>query len=250
MLKYMDYAYAVYKERSFTKAAEKLYISQPALSLTIKKLENELGYPVFERCGKEIGLTPVGEKYIRAIEAIMDIQQGLQKGIEDLVELRSGHVSLACATVISSYVLPDLIKEFRKHYPNVDFEVTVCEAADQERRVENGMVDIAIDGAVGRLAGMEYIPYFDEQLVLSGEEYRMYVTLGQFSIIRLERDAQLVVPVLEYSIPTKECCDNPGCAEDPCEMFSRIPFPEAQFTPTGCDRDCDQSCGYTTTGNC
>lgn len=167
MLKYMDYAYAVYKERSFTKAAEKLYISQPALSLTIKKLENELGYPVFERCGKEIGLTPVGEKYIRAIEAIMDIQQGLQKGIEDLVELRSGHVSLACATVISSYVLPNLIKEFRQHYPNVDFEVTVCEAADQERRVENGTVDIAIDGAVGRLAGMEYVPYFDEQLVLA-----------------------------------------------------------------------------------
>ena len=91
---------------------------------------------------------------------------------------------------------------------------------------------------------------FDEQLVLSGEEYRLFVTLGQFSIIRLERDAQLVVPVLDYSIPTKECCDNPGCAEDPCEMFSRIPFPEAQFAPAGCDRECDQSCGYTTTGNC
>jgi len=91
---------------------------------------------------------------------------------------------------------------------------------------------------------------FDEQLVLSGENYRLYVTLGQFSIIRLERSAQLVVPVLDYSIPTKECCDSPGCAEDPCEMFSRIPFPEGQFAPAGCDRDCDQSCGYTTTGNC
>ena len=91
---------------------------------------------------------------------------------------------------------------------------------------------------------------FDEQLVLSGEDYRLYVTLGQFSIIRLERSAQLVVPVLDYSIPTKECCDSPGCAEDPCEMFSRIPFPEAQFAPAGCDRECDQSCGYTTTGNC
>ena len=91
---------------------------------------------------------------------------------------------------------------------------------------------------------------FDEQLVLSGEDYRLYVTLGQFSIIRLERSAQLVVPVLDYSIPTKECCDSPGCAEDPCEMFSRILFPENQFAPTGCDRECDQSCGYTTTGNC
>jgi hypothetical protein len=80
---------------------------------------------------------------------------------------------------------------------------------------------------------------FDEDLVLSEEGRRLYVTLGQFSIIRLERDAQLVVPVLAYSIPTKECCDSPGCAEDPCELFSRIPFPEEQFVPTGCDRNCD-----------
>ena len=76
---------------------------------------------------------------------------------------------------------------------------------------------------------------FDEELVLSGDKHRLFVTLGQFSIVRLERDAQLIVPVMDYSIPTKECCDSPGCAEDPCELFSRIPFPAAQFTPKGCD---------------
>ena len=94
---------------------------------------------------------------------------------------------------------------------------------------------------------------FDEELVLSGESRRLFVTLGQFSIIRLERDAQLVVPVLDYSIPTKECCDSGGCAEDPCEMFSRIPFPAKQFAPRGCDQKADDSdnCGcYTTTGSC
>lgn len=95
---------------------------------------------------------------------------------------------------------------------------------------------------------------FDDELVLSGESRRLFVTLGQFSIIRLERDAQLIVPVLDYSIPTKECCDTPGCAEDPCEMFSRIPFPAAQFAPRNCDRKKDPDSGscdcYTTTGNC
>ena len=88
---------------------------------------------------------------------------------------------------------------------------------------------------------------FDDQLVISGENRRLFVTLGQFSIIRLERDAQLIVPVLDYSIPTKECCDNPGAAEDPCEMFSRIPFPAAQFAPRGCDRQNVQDDCYTTT---
>ncbi len=83
---------------------------------------------------------------------------------------------------------------------------------------------------------------FDEELVLNGEQRRLLVTLGQFSIIRLERDAQLVVPILDYSIPTKECCDTPGCGEDPCELFSKIPFPEQAFAPTGCDKDC-KDCG-------
>ena len=82
---------------------------------------------------------------------------------------------------------------------------------------------------------------FDEALVLTPENRRLLVTLGQFSIVRLERDAQLIVPVLDYAIPTKECCDGGGsCAEDPCELFSRIPFPAAQFAPSGCDRDCDR----------
>ena len=76
---------------------------------------------------------------------------------------------------------------------------------------------------------------FDNELVVSGERRRLFVTLGQFSVIRLERDAQLVVPVLDYAIPCKECCDNPGSSEDPCEMFSRIPFPAQEFSPTGCD---------------
>ena len=84
---------------------------------------------------------------------------------------------------------------------------------------------------------------FDDELVLSSDRRRLYVTLGQFSIIRLERDAQLVVPVLDYSIPSKECSDAVGSTEDPCEMFSRIPFPTQQFTPRGCDTQEDSGCG-------
>ena len=85
---------------------------------------------------------------------------------------------------------------------------------------------------------------FDDELVLSGERRRLFVTLGQFSIIRLERSAQLIVPVVDYAIPSKECCENPGCTEDPCEMFSRIPFPTRQFAPNGCD-----PCGEPDTGD-
>lgn len=89
---------------------------------------------------------------------------------------------------------------------------------------------------------------FEEELVLSGDRRRMFVTLGQFSMIRLERAAQLVVPVLDYAVPCKECCEAPGSGEDPCEMFSRIPFPAEQFAPRGCDQN-DNNC-YRTTNDC
>lgn len=89
---------------------------------------------------------------------------------------------------------------------------------------------------------------FDEELVLSGDSRRLFVTLGQFSVVRLERDAQIVIPVSDYAVPSRECCDTPGCIEDPCEMFGRIPFPTQQFASTGCDRESgDTSCGNYTT---
>ena len=78
---------------------------------------------------------------------------------------------------------------------------------------------------------------FGDDLVLGGDKHRLFVTLGQFSIIRLERPAQIIVPVLDYAIPTKECCPDPcGCAEDPCALFDKVPFPAEAFTPAGCDR--------------
>lgn len=80
---------------------------------------------------------------------------------------------------------------------------------------------------------------FDDELVLCGDTKRMYVTLGQFSIIRLERDTQLLMPAYDFCVPEKECCPG-GCEEDPCELFSRINFPVDEFFPPaekelGCD---------------
>ena len=125
-----------------------------------------------------------------------------------------------------------------------DLPVAVVEVLDP-MVLDSKVKDVCDCGCDGHFQLPEDIrDRFDEELVLSGEKRRMYVTLGQFSIIRLERDVQIVVPVVSYSVPSKQCCDTPGCTEDPCEMFSRIPFPEDQFSP----KDCDESgCCYRTT---
>lgn len=86
----------------------------------------------------------------------------------------------------------------------------------------------------GLMAEMRDVPanilaYFGEDLVLNDTARILLATLGQFSIIRLERDTQLVVPVHDYCLPDKECIS--GTEDDPCTMFSRIRFPVEEFFP-------------------
>lgn len=137
-------------------------------------------------------------------------------GDPDGLVLRSANRPTAVVEVLDPMVLSSKIKD-------------VCECASDTvtAQIPKGICSV-----------------FDEDLVLSGGQRRLFVTLGQFSIVRLERDAQLVIPVLDYSIPTKECCDAAGgcCTEDPCEMFSRIPFPAKQFSPDNCDGRRDDDC--------
>ena len=71
---------------------------------------------------------------------------------------------------------------------------------------------------------------FDEELVLADTTRRLTVTLGQFSIIRLERSTQLTIPAYEYLLPSKECPGN-NDGDDPCTLFGRIPFPREEFFP-------------------
>ena len=73
---------------------------------------------------------------------------------------------------------------------------------------------------------------FGSDLAFTGEGKRLYVSLGQFSLIRLERDTQLLIPAYDYCIPDKECtCDGGSCEEDPCELFRHVKFPVNQFFP-------------------
>jgi len=88
---------------------------------------------------------------------------------------------------------------------------------------------------------------FGEPLMAGGDAHRLFVTLGQFSIIRLERDAQLLIPMLDYCVPDKDCsCGGPGCGprfEDPCELFEKVQFPMGQFFPNGGHEGKEKGCG-------
>lgn len=83
---------------------------------------------------------------------------------------------------------------------------------------------------------------FGADLCFGNDRKRVYITLGQFSIIRLERDSQLLIPVYDYCLPTKECSCSGGSEDDPCEVFRQVQFPVDEFFPPDCPPSNDDSC--------
>lgn len=141
----LDYVYAVYREKSFTRAAEKLFISQPSLSAAIKGVEKAVGVPLFDRSGTTITLTEVGREYIAAAEKIMRIREDFINKINDIYDLEVGKITVGGTNYLSSYVLPKIINEFSSRHPNI--EVVLAEANSQtlHEMMKNEEIDIILD---------------------------------------------------------------------------------------------------------
>ena len=132
--------------------------------------------------------------------------------------------------------------------PDTNLPVAVVEAVDP-LILGIKMVDPCDRGCVCTSGDMLDVPAaiaacFPEGLDVNGEGRRVYLTLGQFSLIRLERDSQLLIPAYDYCVPQKEC---PGCGEeDPCDLFRRVQFPLEEFFPPNTARTPE---GYQETKN-
>ena len=170
MFRYMDQVYAVYQEGSFTKAAKRLCVSQPALSATVKKAEDALGYPIFDRSTKAITLTDIGKQYIEAAEQILLIRENLQHRIDDTQNLRRGSFILGGTTFIISDVLPDTFRAFGKRYPDIDIDIQVEPSTVLWEKLRQGQVDIAIDNALTKDPDHAYIPLFQERILVGVPE--------------------------------------------------------------------------------
>lgn len=181
------YVYEVYKESSFSKAAKNLYIAQPSLSACVKKEEEKLGIKIFNRNTSPIQLTPPGMEYIRSIEKIMEIEDDFQKYINDFQELHIGTLSIGSNNIYTSFLLPQIIKEFHEFYPNVSITLTegntVAELFDS---IVNNNIDIAIDNfpASYDLCTQHYL--FTETLLLAVP--RKYPVNSELSDYQLSYD--------------------------------------------------------------
>ena len=110
----MEYVYAVYREGSFQKAAEKLFVSQPSVSASVRRVEERVGSRLFDRSRKPLALTECGEAYIACAEKIFAMERDFTEYVNDWEGLRRGKLAVGGSSLFSSLLLPPMIASFRE----------------------------------------------------------------------------------------------------------------------------------------
>lgn len=213
--KYMAFIKTV-EYGSFTKAAKILNYSQSGISRMINDLEKEWGVSLLERGRSGVRLTSDGLKLLPFAKNVCNEYQKLQVQIDELNGLQSGLIRIGTFSSVATHWLPNVIKEFQKDYPNIDYELLLGDYTEIENWILEGRVD----------CGFLRLP-----------------TLPEFDTIFLEQDKLLVVlpenhPLADcIKFPIKSLCDYPfmllekGAKAEVSEIFERCNiFPKIHFT--------------------
>ena len=158
----LKFIVAVAQERNFRRAAEKCFVTQPALSLAIKKLETELNVVIFERSRSDVSMTEIGEKIVEQAEKVLE-ETARIKQLADLGKNQlKGVLKLGLIHSIGPYLLPEIIPILRKTAPDMPLEVEENLTANLEMQLKNGVIDAAIIALPFDVAGLQYKALYDE----------------------------------------------------------------------------------------
>jgi DNA-binding transcriptional LysR family regulator len=156
---------AVARHLSFTRAAEELFLTQPAVSMQVKQLEQHVGLPMFEQVGKKVSLTEAGREmqfYSRAIMQLLDeaddVLEGLRGG-------ERGHLSLAVPSTANQMTM-HLLADFRQRNPAFTFNIDITNREGLLRHLELNECDLVIMGKPPEEAGLESVAFMDNPLVV------------------------------------------------------------------------------------
>lgn len=211
LFSHKDVIYTIYQERSFSKAAQKLFIAQPSLSLIVKKLEQKIGLPLFDRTTKPIQLTEAGKEYISAIEQINHAETAFFNYVQAVNDLQSGSLGIGSNQLLSSLVLPRYISAFAEQYPKIKLTVKDANSTTLENAITAGQLDLII--------GNHTLPAdLFEQKLLTTERLLLAVP-SAFP----ENGA-----ALPYQLTYQDILENKHTDESlpsvPLELFCSIPF--------------------------
>lgn len=157
---------SVARNLSFTKAANELFITQPAVTKNIKALESEYGLRFFSRKGNRIYLTAEGIILLKHVDKLYELQHKLEDNLNSFKENPSGILRLGASTTIAQYVIPSVLSKFLRTYPDVKLSLRTGNTKQIAENLLKGEIDLGI--VEGRIKNKEihYIKFLPDELVV------------------------------------------------------------------------------------
>ena len=158
--------YTVAKQLSFTKAAEQLFMTQPAVTFQVKQLEEHFSTRLFERSHGKISLTPAGRLVMEYAEKILGVSEELEKRMSELTGAVGGPLLLGASTTVAEFILPQILGEFKARYPQVQAHMSVANSETIENRVADHTLDIGLIESPAHLPSVQAEVVCEDELVL------------------------------------------------------------------------------------
>ena len=163
----LKYIVAVARERHFGRAAESCFISQPSLSVAVRKLEDELGVHLFERRFQEISLTPIGEAIVEQAQKVLDEVHHIEEIALQGQDPLCGPLRLGVIFTISPYLMPGLVHKMLQLAPKMPLILTENYTGELLEQLRAGQIDVAIMALPIHEPGLMLAPLYDEELVVA-----------------------------------------------------------------------------------
>lgn len=163
----LSYADAVAREKSLSKAAERLFISQSALTKSLNRLEEELGIKLFDRNVVPVQLTFAGECYLEKARQILSIQSSMTRELEEIMSFRKGRVRVGMGPGRNEFWTPHILPAFTKAYPDVEVQIVLGGSKFLEQELLNGHLDISFQYLPVLSEDLSYTMITEERLLLA-----------------------------------------------------------------------------------
>jgi DNA-binding transcriptional LysR family regulator len=162
----LKYLISAIRRGSIRAAADAHFVTQPAVSIQLRKLEEELGEKLFMRSGRGVVPTETGAYFIRYADDILQRIEALGKTMQELKGLQSGYLRIGAIDSAGVYVLPPVFRSFRKKHPGVEIRVTVSDTRGLIESLDSGEVELAIVTLPHSGEGFTVWPVYNDQMVL------------------------------------------------------------------------------------
>ena len=186
--------YTVASHHSFSKAAQALAITQPAVSIQIQELEKSMGVTLFHRRSKGLRITDVGETVYAYAQQIFALSGKLLETVQEAQDLKTGRLVLGASTTPGEFVLPQAVGQFRRLYPGIQLELIIANTRSIIQRIINREIDLGMVGErpQQRSDELELIDYMEDEIVLVAAPNHPITQVSNLTIQRVVKEGLIV----------------------------------------------------------